>query len=239
MTPPVVVAHEGRNFVTPKGSPRQSLFSQLRKGRSVLRSETTVALSRLRLPVGSRSLILDAGGPTADVWEALAVPESFRRFSLNRDVAREPDVIGDLETNWPMASGVLDLVVSSYVLEHLYEPRRFFSESYRCLKEGGVLVLTTVLIHAKHGSPQDYFRFTDDGLVMLAREVGYDAETLPLLDGPVQTTVSMFSSFLLFPTMRFLAVVAARACDRLIKRLLPFVQENWCVGYVLVARKRG
>jgi len=57
-----------------EGSPRESLLSELRDGRSILRSETTVTLSRLRLPVGSRPLILDAGASPSDVWEALSIP---------------------------------------------------------------------------------------------------------------------------------------------------------------------
>ena len=36
-----------------------------------------------------------------------------------------------------------DIVVSSEVIEHLYEPRRFIANIYRALRPGGVAVLTT------------------------------------------------------------------------------------------------
>lgn len=36
-----------------------------------------------------------------------------------------------------------DIVVSSEVIEHLYEPRRFIDNIYRGLRPGGVVVLTT------------------------------------------------------------------------------------------------
>ena len=216
---------------------RVSSFSELSSGHSILRSETTVALSRLHFPAWDRPCVLDAGGPTARVWDAMAIPGFHAAFSLNSSAARKPDVIGDLDSSWPIRSGTLDLIVSSYVLEHLRKPGLFFRESFRALRQGGVLVLTTVLIHQKHGSPRDYFRFTDEGLVTLARDAGYEVETMALLAGPGQCIAALLSSFLVFPWIRIVALLAARASDWLIKRVLPFVQENWCAGYVVMARK--
>ena len=117
------------------------------------------------------------------------------------------------------------------------ETETFFRESFRALRHGGVLGLTTVSTHQKHGSPRDYFRFTDDCLVMLARDAGYEVETTALLTGPGQCIASLLSSFLVLPWIRIVALLAARASDWLIKRVLPSVQENWCAGYVVVARK--
>ena len=97
--------------------------------------------------------------------------------------------------------------------------------------------MTTVSTHQKHGSPRDYFRFTDDCLVMLARDAGHEVETTALLAGPGQCIASLLSSFLVLPWIRIVALLAARASDWLIKRVLPSVQENWCAGYVVVARK--
>lgn len=217
-------------------SPQTSILTELRKNHSILRSETTVMFSRLRLSLPSSPVILDAGGPTNGVWEAMSL-NGHRALSINLSPARKPDVIGDLDSAWPMKSDAFDLIVSSYVLEHLREPGRFFGESFRCLREGGLLVLSTVLLHAKHGSPQDYFRFTDDGLLTLARRAGYEAQTKALLAGPLQSIASLLSPFLIHSWLRAGALLAARALDGTVKRLLPFVGENWCSGYLLLARK--
>lgn len=230
------VGTEGRSDVQRSAKSASSL-TELRKGYSILRSETTVALSRLSFPAWEQPAVLDAGGPTGAVWEAMAIPGFRRALSLNFSAARKPDVIGDLDASWPIASHSFDLIVSSYVLEHLRQPRQFFRESFRTLKDGGMLVLTTVLIHQKHGSPQDYFRFTDDGLEALAQEAGYESETIALLPGPGQCIASLLSTFLVLPWIRIAVLLLARAGDRVIKGVLPFVQENWCAGYVVVARK--
>lgn len=218
-------------------SPRVSTLSGLLKGHSILRSETNSALSRLRLPSWERPLALDAGGPTVGIWEAIGMPASGERASFNFDIGRKPDAVVDLDRPWPIASGAFDLIVSSSLLEHLQRPEVFFMESFHALKSGGMLVLTTVLIHQKHGSPRDYFRFTDDGLLALAQRAGFEAETTALLPGPAQCIASLVSSFLLFSWMRLGVLLAARAFDGLLKGVLPFVQENWCAGYVVVARK--
>jgi SAM-dependent methyltransferase len=216
--------------------PRTSVFAELRKNHSVLRSETAVALSRLRLFLPGSPTILDAGGPTANIWEMMSVV-GHRVVSMNLIASRRPDVIGDLDSEWPLKSEAFDLIVSHYVLEHLREPKCLFRESFRCLKTGGVLVLSTVLLHQKHGSPRDYFRFTDDGLLALARGEGYEAQTKAILAGPLVAITSILSPFLLHAWIRAGVLSMARAFDWLLKKVLPFVGENWCSGYLLVARK--
>jgi SAM-dependent methyltransferase len=210
-----------------------SLFRELRKGLSILRAETVVALSRLPIEVPQNALVLDAGGPTPSSGSL-----GPRVFSLNLNPRRRPSSIADLDAPWPIATASVDAVESFYVLEHLYRPRRFFEESHRCLKTEGVLLLTTVLSHPKHGSPSDYFRFTDDALKRLAAEAGFESRVVPLLSGPLQSSLAALSPFLLFPLLRALALGIAKGADGALKRALPFVKENWCAGYVLVAVKR-
>lgn len=52
-------------------------------------------------------------------------------------------VEADLEARWPVEDGWADLVVSSEVVEHLYEFPRYFAELGRVLRPGGRLYLTT------------------------------------------------------------------------------------------------
>lgn len=57
-----------------------------------------------------------------------------------------------------------DYVLSDQVLEHVKKPWVAMDELYRVLKPGGIMVLTTCLMNYVHGVPNDYFRFTPDGL---------------------------------------------------------------------------
>jgi SAM-dependent methyltransferase len=184
------------------------------------------------------SRILDAGGPTTGTWKALAIPDTHVRIAANLDPARGPQLIADLDDRWPLAGASFDGVVSFWVLEHLRRPHRFFEESFRCLKPGGILLLTTVLTHVKHASPHDYFRFTDDGLRSLSRDAGFtEVVTIPLLSGAMQTLCAMVSPWLVFPVVRYVALALSRAMDLALGRIFPTLTEGWCVGYILLAEK--
>lgn len=57
--------------------------------------------------------------------------------------ARGLDVlVGDLRSAG-FADGSFDAVTSSHVLEHLHDPQSFFADSFRILRKGGVLVVST------------------------------------------------------------------------------------------------
>jgi SAM-dependent methyltransferase len=218
--------------------PSTTLLAELRRHQSILRSATNESLAKLslRLPPGAR--VLDAGGPTTTSWDAVGAGEPRSTIAANLDPRRHPQVVADLDGPWPLRAESFDAVVSFWVLEHVRRPHRFFAESYRCLRPGGLLLLTTVLTHPLHASPHDYFRFTDDGLRSLARDAGFEsAETVALLAGPLQCLCSFASPWLLFPLVRYLALAAARGSDLLLRRLFPRAAEGWCVGYILVAAK--
>ena len=52
-------------------------------------------------------------------------------------------LISDEDAGFPLPDAVADLCVTDYVVEHVREPHRFFSECYRILKPGGFLCVRT------------------------------------------------------------------------------------------------
>lgn len=62
---------------------------------------------------------------------------------LNKKNKRVTTVVGDAE-NLPFPDSVFDMVVSAFVIVHLKDPRLFFDEAYRVLKDGGRLVVTNI-----------------------------------------------------------------------------------------------
>jgi len=70
----------------------------------------------------------------------------------------------------PFENDQFDFVVSDQVLEHVGgDPFQAIGETYRVLKPGGIAVHTTVLLFQIHGYPNDYWRFTPEGLKLLCR----------------------------------------------------------------------
>lgn len=88
----------------------------------------------------------------------------------------------------PLRSKSVDTVLLTEVLEHLPEPLAALRELHDLLKPGGVLLLTAPMIYNIHGSPQDFFRFTPDGLSYLLAQAGFrPLELRPL--GSLGTTL--------------------------------------------------
>lgn len=81
------------------------------------------------------------------------------------------DVAGNV-CSLPFKSGMFDTILCTGVLPHVAFPDIAFSEFSRILKSGGILVLTagkTWLKRVDLPIP-DYWRFTDDGLRLLAEQ---------------------------------------------------------------------
>lgn len=52
-------------------------------------------------------------------------------------------VVGDAE-NLPFVSGSFDVVMAAFLIVHLKDPRQFFDEVYRVLKDGGLFLVTNI-----------------------------------------------------------------------------------------------
>ncbi len=73
----------------------------------------------------------------------------------------------------PFQNNQFDAMVCDQVLEHVEgDPQIAMRESFRVVKPGGLVVHTTCLIMPMHMVPHDYWRFTPEGLKLLARPHG-------------------------------------------------------------------
>jgi len=85
------------------------------------------------------------------------------------------DLIGDIQSMPDIASGSVDGVVCTQVLEHLPRPCEALSEFARVLRPRGWLVLSVPHLSAIHEAPHDYFRYTRYGLVSMLEAQGFEA----------------------------------------------------------------
>ena len=61
-----------------------------------------------------------------------------------------------------------DAVVADQVLEHVAgNPERAVAESFRVVRPAGFVVHTTCFVNPLHGAPQDFWRFSPEGLRLL------------------------------------------------------------------------
>lgn len=65
-------------------------------------------------------------------------------------------------------------IICMDTFEHLYDPVRAAENIIDSLKDGGYLFLTTVFMFQYHRSPVDTYRYTDDSLKWLFRDLEID-----------------------------------------------------------------
>lgn len=102
--------------------------------------------------------------------------------------------------NLPLKNSYADTVISTQVLEHVKDPQQLFRESYRILKKGGYLILTAPMNWPIHDVSKDYWRFTEFGLVHLAKEAGFKVIDCRPLDGFISVVWQTMAMLIERPT---------------------------------------
>lgn len=74
----------------------------------------------------------------------------------------------DLQRLDHLPDASVDFVASDMVLEHVQDPRAVFDASWRVLRPGGWALHTTVFMMPHHPCPIDGWRFSPEGLGLLA-----------------------------------------------------------------------
>jgi SAM-dependent methyltransferase len=193
-------------------------------------------------------VVLDAGAGRLTHRPILA-PLARRYVSADLVPERsELDVVCDLGRS-PFRTETFDAAVCSQVLEHTTHPRAILAELWRCLKPGGVLIVTVPHISYLHGEPHDYFRYTKYGLDALLRGAGFEPLLIEESGGLIAFLASLVSDVALTNVARIPgAFRPAFAANRLFVRLACAIEERlhrrvpmtklFALNYAAVARKR-
>jgi ubiquinone/menaquinone biosynthesis C-methylase UbiE len=110
--------------------------------------------------VGTRARILDVGGGDRH----LKLP-NFLNLDIKRN-CESIDVVGDAQ-NMPFRNGVFDLVLCESVMEHIPKPWLAAEETYRIIKNEGLIFVDVPFICPVHGRPHHYFNMTEEGVKTL------------------------------------------------------------------------
>ena len=119
------------------------------------------------IPTGPVGTVLDVGGASGIRYRRLVRCERY--WTVDVQPHNRPNVVGDAH-RLPFVDRSVDLVLCLQVLEHCRRPADVFREIHRVLAPGGRLVLSTVLVYELHGSPHDFYRFTEAALRDLAHD---------------------------------------------------------------------
>lgn len=95
----------------------------------------------------------------------------------------------------PFASGSIDGILCTEVLEHVPEPSQFLAEFARVLAPGGTVLLTTPQTWGLHEEPYDFYRYTKYGLAYLFKKAGFEVLSVDATTGTFGTVGQRLSSF--------------------------------------------
>jgi SAM-dependent methyltransferase len=148
------------------------------------------------------ALVVDYGCATAPYRSVFSESSNY----IGADLPGNPDATVALRPDGsvPLPDGSVDLVLSTQVLEHVADPEAYLTECARLLKTGGSLVLTTHGIMYLHRDPEDYWRWTCDGLERTLNLSGFSVDEERGLLGLVPTSLQLFQDGTLRRVPRFL-----------------------------------
>ena len=123
------------------------------------------------------------GDDVLEIGSRIHDPKAW--WCTNRDLARgqwtgidmQPgqgvDRVADMHALPAEWGGRFSGVVCSEVLEHVARPWVALPELRRVMQPGALVVVTTLFAFPEHGYPDDYYRYSRQGLALLLADAGF------------------------------------------------------------------
>lgn len=136
-------------------------------------------LKHLSRNVRINGLIVEIGSLVVD--EKYWLRNLFENDYIGIDMrpGREVDLVCNSH-NIKMKDGLAGMVICSSMLEHDTEPARTVKEIKRILRPGGKAFITVPFDWSIHSYPNDYWRFTTNGLLQLIDSIDGVVQAFPV-----------------------------------------------------------
>ena len=183
--------------------------------------------------------ILDYG--CADSPYRFLFEKKFRRY-IGADLPgnEHADLTINEKGQLPVESESFDCVLSSQVLEHVLNPKQYLNEAWRILKPQGSLILSTHGIWSYHPDPNDYWRWTVEGLKSEIQQAGFEVSQMYSVFGPESSALQLWQD----ATSERLPAFARTTYIRIIQMMIGFIEgrhenkfSNDASIYVLLGHK--
>ncbi|SEF99026.1 class I SAM-dependent methyltransferase [Parabacteroides chinchillae] len=145
--------------------------------------------------------------------------------------------------NIPLDDESFDTIISTQVLEHVYDTRKCVSESYRLLKPGGTYIISVPFVWPVHLAPYDYHRFTKFGINKYLEEAGFCDIRIYSNGGKWAMIGQMISLGLFFPVQGKTFLNAIKKCFLCLSNKFFVFMDKKCFNddytqnYVAVCKK--
>ena len=193
-----------------------------------------------RLPLSGR--VLDLGGAKHASYRHL-LNGDFTYVPANLFEQGAPDVVFDFTRPFPLKEQSFDNIVSFNTFEHLHDFETAFREAARVLKRNGTFCFATPFLCHIHGSPGDYWRYSESALRNLLTKNGLLVQRItPLGTGIFLAQYALIHDALpriVRPPWAFFAIVLDRMFGVLEKYRTYCSEKTYPLGYFVIAKKEG
>lgn len=187
-------------------------------------------------------------------YEPLFAPHVESYFGVDWEGAAEQhygaatraDLYADC-TDTKLAAESFDTLLSTQVMEHIYDTDAFLRECNRLLKKGGVGIFSVPFVWETHAEPYDYYRYTRYALEKLFQDHGFIVESINPVGGVYATLTQVKIVSLYYRPVDNLAYrLIRRIRNELMVPLLNFMalrldqalwSEKLCLNYAVIVRK--
>lgn len=211
-----------------------NLFKETRQGKTIARTLFNWEIRKHVKNVGG--VVIDLGGGKNPSYERFwnVKPEKFIRIDIDEKTG--PDFVADLNKSLPFSDNYSDTVFLFNVIYILEDPSKTLREINRILKPGGKLFLTSPFIFNEAKEPNDYWRFTSEGLEKILKEANFNETLIKPVGERFSSAMYLISPFLFFWPIKFILYILAIGLDNIIPRKLK-LKQSCPVGYFVKAKK--
>lgn len=133
---------------------------------------TRAVVTHLTRYVSGKTLDFGAGSAK---YRNIISPHASEYITFDMLPGEHIDVVGDA-LNPPFPDSTFDTVISTQMLEHIERPWIVVNRIKRILKPGGVCIITAPFLVPYHADPNDFFRYTKQGMESLFKNEGFTIE---------------------------------------------------------------
>ncbi|HOJ63171.1 MAG TPA: class I SAM-dependent methyltransferase [Spirochaetota bacterium] len=151
--------------------------------------------------------------------------------------------------DFPFENETFDSIISTQVLEHIFEPEIFLKEMNRILKPNGNILLSLPLTGQEHEQPFDYGRYTSFGIKYLLEKNGFSIIELKKSACGLKAIFQLINDYIYRITstririldiiIRFFLITPVNIIGSILSFILPRNQDIYLDNVVVAKKIRG